>query len=352
MAIGFKNIARTPLGDPLFYDNRGFMFAKTPYACIRDWTNPKANLWMREWGRQKSAYEDTWISNTKRNIPHVKETIPLGRPYRPGPHDGETCYLVANGPGLRNNWQLLRGLDNIIGTNRIGLMDGVVPKYYMAIDCGVPSSGANPEWVDSICDKCIGVFSVFVRPEMAAKFQRKWWFDAWGQNHELSTKLFKKVKFRVATMDTAMNVVYTALNFAYNMGYSKIVLVGFDYAFTGGRFYWNDETPDMKFVDDNGVMLSKKAEMFFHNKWRRFLVETDENKTVEKNGPTITSDEFLAAKHCFSTICWFLNSAGIEIVNCTESGLLTETPWIKCDKLVNHVGVENGKENRLQRTAS
>ena len=328
----------TPMGDRLILDPLGFLYAHCPGAAIRDWTSPAAYTAenTNRWGRVESKYEKTWYENYKKNKPNIKESIPEGEPVTQGMHHGQTCYLTADGPSMSMNGSLLAGLDHVIETNRI--YPGIQPKYYVSLDCGYPHGGANPKWVDGInTDKTIGVCSVFNRPSMAKKFRRVWFYDAWGNNNKVSNKSRLRFPF-MKPLDTAINVSYTALNFAYQMGYKKIVLVGFDYAYTGGKVYFSDTEPSFKIVDVDGkkqLEVSSDVAQRLREKQEEIMVDTNPNKAID-GGVSYTTKEFLTALHYFATACWFLSLGGIEIVNCSAGGILTP-PWIKVDKLENHV---------------
>jgi len=319
-----KVTGHTPFGIPIM-EYEGVVSASFPNGTIiRDWSIKEG--WDAEntnrFRRQPSAYEFRWEENFKKNLPNIKESFQRGKPFNDGVHKGETCYLTADGPSLKKNGELLVGLDNVIETNRV--YPGVQPKYYVSLDCGYPSGGADPSWVKDIdTSKTIGVCSVFNRPALAEQFDRVWWFDAWGKGNKISKKLEKRRPF-VNSLDTALNVSYTALNLAYNLGYSKIVLVGFDYAFSDGFNHFNDDKPLFIWEGDELKMLTEELA----------LLESKKDKLMDIDG-VLTNSEMRLALVYFATQCWFLYNAGVEIVNCTEGGIL-DVPFIRNEPLSMH----------------
>lgn len=90
------------------------------------------------------------------------------------------------------------------------------------------------------------------------------------------------------------NSGYQALGLAYHFGATRIVLVGYDMAHTGGRAHWHDDYTD-KSVDGRRVTWNNASGV---DKW------------VKGFGP-------MAAD---------LKAAGVAVVNCTVETALTQFP--------------------------
>ncbi len=84
-----------------------------------------------------------------------------------------------------------------------------------------------------------------------------------------------------------------AINVAYHLNATKIILIGFDVQPTGGRVHWHDDYTDG--VDDFG------------------------NKEKAVNGPGDWNDWLKG----FSAIAEDLEEAGIEVINCTVETALS-----------------------------
>lgn len=328
----------TPLGDELRVDPSGFVYAGGDGYAVRDWTNPKSEIErFGRWNRVASQWEKYWEENWRENKPFIKASVPPGEPFQKGPHHGETCYIVGNGPGLRWNGHLLAGKDNIIGCNRVAHLEGVVPRYYVAIDCGKPFGGMKPEWVDRIADKTTGVLSIVTFPPLARKFKNVWWFDHWGGDNKLSRLARRKSPVELAKLDTALMVTYTMLQLAYRLGYKKIVLVGFDYAFTGGYEHFSDNEPTMWLEGPNEVIKTKGRMKEVMDRRKIPVIQVkDPELIVGKDPLVLTTGDFVQAMKHLATQAWFLARRGVKIINCTERGVL-KLPWIPCERLEDHV---------------
>jgi len=324
--------AITPFGDKIIEED-DIRFTSFGGMVIRDWTHCQG--WAAEDGlrfsRQKSANEHVWNRNLEANLPYIDKSLENVKPESGGKHEGQTCFLTADGFSLSKNGHHLIDCPHVIETNRV--YPGVQPEYYVSVDCGYPFNGSNPEWVcDVDKEKTTGVFSVFVRPEIAKKFSNKLWFDAWGKGRVLSNRLNKEKPF-VKSLDTALNVSFTALCLAWRLGFKRIVLAGFDYCYQDGYNHFLDSAP---------TILTRGGKL---------QIETNERELLEKGRNTLLCDngvfstkEWLDAMKYFATQCWFLIESGVEIVNATEGGILN-MPFIPSVKLLDEVSkVKKGNE--------
>jgi len=146
-----------------------------------------------------------------------------------------------------------------------------------------------------------------------------------GAKAIVSARRLISVDLFVNTLDTALNVSFTALNLAYTLGYSKIVLAGFDYAFTDGCNHFTDDKPMLKWINGELNVLTEELR----------ILSLKEEQLVQFNGH-ITVNELKLAMMYFLTECWFLVQSGVEIVNCTEGGII-DVPFIKNEPLSKHI---------------
>lgn len=295
-------------------------------SVVRDWTQRVSDLEPEGWGRLRSAYEDVWIKNFIANRQRIVATIPPGRPGRSGPYAGKTCYLAGNGPCLKKNAHLLAGKAHVIGTNRINaLWPAIRPEFYAAIDAGA-AGGADPAWADEIGTHVRGVFSVFCNPKLTARFRRTWWFNVWGRGNDLWDLVDAHMP-GIARLDSGYNVCYSALHMAYRLGFSKIVLVGMDHAFSGGYEYFTSEKP--------WIFRGRDGEWLFDRQTKaRYDARGGLIRAVDIAGrDTWTDPTLVMAAEMLAGACFFIGR-DVEIVNCTEGGIFSV---VKCDRLENHV---------------
>jgi len=316
------------------HDNGGNMLS----SIVRDWTQKGAQEETPAWSRLASNFEKEWIQNFKRNQNIMDkdgaQMVPLGRPDHKGIREGETAYILGNGPSIKTNGHLLIGKTrNIFGCNRIGDLweYGIHPEFYCAIDAGA-AEPTIAKWGSQICDNTIGVFSVFVNPGIAKKWGKSWWFNVWGRGSKLwrlcSRYAWKRWKSNFRALDSGYNVIYSLTHLAYVMGYKRIVFTGCDYAYSGGYEYFTDKTPK--------ILLGKPGEWHFEKDFRKRRLKHGlmQYPDVLGNNTWTTNAMMMTARH-LAAACYYLASE-IEIVNCSENGVFMG-PGIKQGRLADYV---------------
>ena len=300
---------------------------------VRNWTQTGSDNEPHCWGRLRSAHEHIWEANFEANEPRIKKMFPKGRPDDDAPKFGQTGYLLGNGPGLKVNGDLLKDVKgDIWGCNRHGDLD-VALDYYMVLDARCKD---YEESIKKINKDVTPIFSVFANPEVTKHFNTNnaLWYNVWGAGSKLHkrTRKFANKKFKAddfSKLDSGFNVCYSMLHAMYKMGYEKIVILGMDYAFSGGYEYFNSADDD-RFI--------------FQDKEKGFVIRQDIQEKYNKMGGlfqardawgnvTFTCQPMQMAAVMMKTAAYWLKDK-IELVNCTEAGL---DIGIKNDKLEHHL---------------
>lgn len=179
---------------------------------------------------QKTQYP-AMCGNFKRNILHYDAPVDVLEPE----FSGKRVYLVAGGPSLDKNCDLLEAAGNsgivvAVGTVLKKLLDrGIRPDYVTVSD-----AKANTfRQVEGICEAGIplwGLSTAYWR--FFTDYHAKHYLVC-QEDFEPAEKLAgEKGYFLIQTFGTVLAV---AMNTAIRLGASEIVFVGLDLAFTGGR---------------------------------------------------------------------------------------------------------------------
>jgi len=308
-------------------------------SVVRDWTQENSDDEIDGWGRLKSGVEDVWETNFGRNKKYMAKPghrmVPVGRPLETGSKVGRTAYLCGNGPSLKNHHQIMIGLPDIWGCNRIGhyIDKGVKPEYYAVLDAKASDYYGEAEKASRTAT---GVFSIFANPEVTKFFDNVMWFNVWGKQ-DGSKSLWSKAQSyafkrwgadKFMALDSGWNVCYSMLHLIYKMGYSKVVLLGMDHAFSGGYEYCTSDKPWI-FKNGDQWLFDKAVK-------KKYEGSGGISQHLDIRGQvTWSANIILMALNMFLTASQFV-SKDMEIINCSEDGIL-QAPWIKQDRLENHV---------------
>ncbi|MFO1337516.1 MAG: 6-hydroxymethylpterin diphosphokinase MptE-like protein [Burkholderiaceae bacterium] len=157
-------------------------------------------------------------------------------------HRGQRCVIVANGPSLnRMDWALLRG-EICIGLNKIFLgleTFGFYPRYYVAVNPNVVCQSRR-EIHALNCPRFIAARAA--RAAALAEDALTYVIDTDRPPARFSADLTQG-------MHEGWTVTHAALQVAYHLGFSTVVLVGLDhrYAFRGAP----NETQTLVGADPN-----------------------------------------------------------------------------------------------------
>ena len=166
-------------------------------------------------------------------------------PYK-NKHKGERVFLIGNGPSLAETDLNLLKDENTIAMNRISMIYPKAsewrPTYYLFSSTNVKDKTWGEEWLSSVHSAISESKTV---PFIASEFKQYIdpndnflnvnWFGLMSENRpndrgEISNKSFSKnIVERIDKTGTTMNL---ALQIAYHMGFSEIILVGADLGWT------------------------------------------------------------------------------------------------------------------------
>ena len=167
-----------------------------------------ASYW--RWREDKEGRKDPRYRASIRRIVAMKDK-----------HQGERCFIIGNGPSLRNtNLSLLKG-EVTFGMNRIYLLFdqlGFVTTYYVAVNKLVIEQCAR-EIASLTCPKFI---SWHARDEIDFTTDMMFLHSRGGPT--FYTDISKGI-WEGAT------VTYVAMQIAYYLGFQKVILVGVDHSF-------------------------------------------------------------------------------------------------------------------------
>jgi len=285
---------------------------------VRNWTQHGADNEPYCWGRLRSAHEATWEANFQANKKRIKKMFPKGRPDDDAPKFGQTGYLLGNGPGLKINKDLLKHVKgDIWGCNRHGDLD-IDLDYYMVLDAKCKDYETS---IKKLNDDVIPVMSVFANPEVTKHFNSEniLWYNVWGAGSKLWSNVNRlaEKKFGVdsfSKLDSGFNVCYSMLHAMYKMGYEKIVILGMDYAFSGGYEYFNSDEPFIVKDKSGKFLMDEKIRAKYEGMGGIFETKDMYNQVA------FTCKPMKMALTMMQTAMFWLKD-NVEIVNCTEAGI-------------------------------
>lgn len=221
-----------------------------------------------------------------------------------GIHNGETCFIVGNGPSLSADDLEVLHKNNIptFGFNRIFLMFDKTdwrPTYYISQD-------------EKMLKNCIEQVNKMELPYKFIPLQLKYYFginikDALYFNMQADDSIpFGKFANIVENSNT---VAYTAAQLATYMGFKKIYLIGVDHSFS--------------------VVQNDKGEIIKDENAKDYFTDTYNSDKGELYIPNID-----ASTRTFMKMKKDCDAVGIEVYNATRGGKLEVFPRVKFDDLL------------------
>lgn len=157
------------------------------------------------------AYLHPWRRESRRKLAALKDT-----------HKGERCFVIGNGPSLKNTDLSKLSNDFTIGMNRIFLAAdelGFSPDILVCVN-------------DLVVEQSVEEFNNLKMPKFFSWRARKW-LNMDSYTHFLYTTYTSpcfatNVSGRVWEGATVTNV---CLQLAYHLGFSEVILIGVDHSF-------------------------------------------------------------------------------------------------------------------------
>jgi len=139
-------------------------------------------------------------------------------------HSGERCFIMGNGPSLRQTDLTKLRSEFTFGLNRIYL---IFPELGFTTSCLVSVN-------DLVLEQCAGEMKALNLPKYLTWRSRGWFADD-PQAVFIDTDFTGSENFSTETSDRlfeGFTVTYVALQLAFHMGFSEIILIGVDHNFT------------------------------------------------------------------------------------------------------------------------
>jgi len=137
-------------------------------------------------------------------------------------HRGERCFIIGNGPSLKNtDLSRLRG-EFTLGMNRIYLAFpemGFTTSYYLSIN-------------DLVIEQCAADIQALPMPRFVTWRARRWLHPS--ENLFFMHTTYTGVKFAkdvTGRLWEGATVTYSALQVAFHLGFQKVILIGVDHNF-------------------------------------------------------------------------------------------------------------------------
>lgn len=219
-------------------------------------------------------------------------------------HDGESCFIVGNGPSLSPDDLEVLHKNNIptFGFNRIFLMFDKTdwrPTYYISQD-------------EKMLRNCMEQVNEMDLPYKLIPLQLKYYFginikDAIYFNMQADDSVpFGEFANIVGNSNT---VAYTAAQLAAYMGFKKIYLIGVDHSFSVVK------------NDKGEIIRDENAKDYFTDSYN-----ADKDELYIPNLDASTRTFLKMKKNC--------DAAGIEVYNATRGGKLEVFPRVNFDDLL------------------
>lgn len=161
-------------------------------------------------------------------------------------HKNERVFLIGNGPSLAETDLNLLKNENTIAMNRISMIydknKDWKPTYYLFSSTNIKDKAWGAEWLSSVHSAIselsttsfiASIFKEYIDPH--GNFNNVNWFDSLSETRpntkgEITENSFStNIVDRIDKTGTTMNL---ALQLAYHMGFSEIVLIGADLGWT------------------------------------------------------------------------------------------------------------------------
>ena len=187
--------------------------------------------------------------------------------------EGKTVYLVAGGPSLDKNISLLKERDKdaivlTVGTSlRRCLQEDIKPEYAIITD---PKVAVHAQ-IKGIEDCGIPMILLSTTYAWIARDYTGEKYIACQEGYRDAEKLAEKNKWNV--LKTGGSVITTAVDLCIQFGVEKLVFLGLDLAFTGGRTHQGDvgakiaEAWELQVPDINGNLVGTSKNLNLYREW-------------------------------------------------------------------------------------
>ncbi len=203
--------------------------------------------------------------------------------------------IVSAGPSLDKNIQELKNAEGkafIIGVDsslKALVREGIHIQIAVSVD-----PGKNPElFKDERMNAFPYVLSCFSLPLIVQQNHNRIFYKAGYGSKVFENLIYQKANKRLGELETGGSVATDAFSLALELGFKKIILVGQDLAFTGGKGHVsgfvesaaNKRTEDM-LVDVesiNGEIIKTDLQMAYYREWFEKQIEKMKGEVIVIN---------------------------------------------------------------------
>lgn len=182
----------------------------------------------------------SWMENLAENMDIIKINKDISQLPKARNRD---AIIVGGGPsfGERGHIEILKNVRNktIISTDKMLiplLKSGITPDFVLSVD-------GHRKFIEPFYDSelinenlsTVGIMAVMVAPNVVQKFRgEKFFFTPMIDDADLPVSLSKALSFitKKSILSTGGNTGITCINFAYYLGFKKIILTGMDLGYT------------------------------------------------------------------------------------------------------------------------
>lgn len=283
----------------------------------------------RDWETEKVM--DMWVGKYTRNIALHYHDILASQHIGPlagllgGAHP---VAIVGAGPSLDKNAELLRDFPGLIiacdGAAIPLTARGILPDIVIAVD---PRQSVIAEMLDyPESQRQILALSAYAAPDIAAVWHgKKFYFSTTHEGIQFYDRILPALFPGMPALFATGNVGNTAVQMASWLGAGKVVLVGQDYGYTGGRFRcspWAREP--------SGI-------------WHKVKDAKNDEALNKRTGKEVVDgvETYGAFVKYRETLNLIVKAMKLDIVNATEGGILTGIPAAKLADVITDLRSQN-----------
>ena len=269
---------------------------------------------MEERDGPAERFMDAWVGTYALNIVSHYEKVRKGKSLQllQGVCEGQPVVLVGAGPSLDKNFEHLRDFPGLIfcadKAYKMLLGRGIEPDFVVSVDC-------HPDLIAEMVDARENAFHALILnscadPQVEERWKGKvFWYNMKHPGVQWCDRVLPAIFPTFTGIPNVGCVGNTCLMVALHMNAGRVVLVGMDYGYTGGkmhaqRFDSKDGGEWKPIEDDHEAMIAART------------------GKMEVDGVVTYVGHAGYAK----TAADIIDKLGLDVVNCTEGGILRGVP--------------------------
>lgn len=282
-----------------------------------------------------NAWVGTYTVNIAEHYHEIKSGRHIGEFYGLFNHDIPVA-CVGAGPSLDKNVELLKEFPGLIisvdKAYKMLMARGIDPDFIISVDCHYDLVADMLSYPFS--KNHVLILNVCADPKITKVWEGKlFWYLMKHPGVQYTDKILPALFPKFHGLENAGCVGNTSVLFSDFMGLSPVVLVGQDFGYSDGKMH----AQRYEFIDYKEGFRKIEVD---HDK----LLEERTGK-VEINGITT----YLAFKGYMDTMYALKNRRRINIVNCTEGGILRDLPQKKLKNINTELSMIYGDKYKNAR---